>query len=51
MEDVDHRDPNLNVEISTLPEAQINEIRRHYRLVERNAIGIYFYKPIGLSAE
>jgi hypothetical protein len=51
MEDVNHRDPNLNVEISTLPEAQINEIRRHYRLVERNAIGIYFYKPIGLSAE
>src|SRR5579863_1063563 len=45
MEDVNHRDPHLSVEISTLPEAQIDEIRRHYRLVKRNSIGIYVYKP------
>jgi hypothetical protein len=47
MEDVNHRDPNMSVELSTLPEAQIVQVRRHYRLVERNAIGIYVYKPNG----
>ena len=47
MEDVNHRDPNLNVELSTLPKAQIDEVRRHYRLVKQNSIGIYIYKPIG----
>ncbi|MGD0301301.1 MAG: glycosyltransferase family 39 protein [Bryobacteraceae bacterium] len=50
-EDVNHRDPNLNVELSTLPEAQIDEIRRHYRLVERNSMGVYVYKPLELAVE
>jgi hypothetical protein len=47
MEDVNHRDPNMNVELSTLPDAQMDEVRRHYRLAERISMGIYVYKPVG----
>ena len=51
MEDVNHPDPNLSVEISTLPDAQIEEVRRHYRLVQRNSIGIYVYRPVSRVVE
>ena len=51
MEDVDRRDPNRNIELSTLPEGQIEEIRRHYRLVQRNPMGVYVYQPIGPGAD
>ena len=51
MEDVNRRDPKLNIEISTLPDSQIEEVRRHYRLVERNPMGVYVYQPIERGAE
>lgn len=51
MEDVNHRDPAASVEISTLPAAQIEEVRRHYTLVEQIPVpGIYIYKPLGWDA-
>jgi hypothetical protein len=43
-EDVNHRDRNLDAELSTLPESQLDEIMRHYRLVKR-VNGFYVYQP------
>ena len=52
LEDVNHRDPAASVEISTLPTAQIEEVRRHYRLVDQIPVpGIYIYKPLGWDAK
>jgi hypothetical protein len=52
LEDVNHRDPAASVEISTLPTAQIEDVRRHYTLVEQiPAPGIYIYKPLGWDAK
>jgi hypothetical protein len=50
MEDVRTPHPPLDVEISTLPAAQLEEIRKHYRLVKRIPgpvlDGMYVYKPL-----
>jgi hypothetical protein len=50
MEDVGTPHPPLDVEISTLPAAQLEEIRKHYRLVKRIPgpvlDGMYVYKPL-----
>ena len=50
MEDVRTPHPPLDVEISTLPAAQLEEIRKHYRLVKRIPgpvlDGVYVYKPL-----
>jgi hypothetical protein len=52
MEDVNHHDPAANVEISTLPAAQIEEVRRHYTLVEQIQVpGVYVYKPLGWGSK
>jgi hypothetical protein len=48
MEDVNHIDSAASVEISTLPATQIQEVRRHYKLVDQIAVpGIFVYKPLG----
>jgi len=48
MQDVNHPGPEANAEISTLPAAQMEEVRRHYTLVEQIAVPeIYVYKPVG----
>jgi hypothetical protein len=48
-EDV-HQEPDKNLEIPTLPAAQIEEIRKHYRLVDHlpgpYLAGVYVYKPV-----
>lgn len=47
MEDVNHRGSGLGVELSTLPDSQIEELRRHYRLVAHiPASDAYVYKPL-----
>jgi hypothetical protein len=50
MEDVRIPHPPLDVEISTLPAAQLEEIRKHYTLVKRIPgpvlDGMYVYKPL-----
>jgi hypothetical protein len=50
MEDVRTPHPPLDLEISTLPAAQLEEIRKHYRLVKRIPgpvlDGMYVYKPL-----
>ncbi|HLK19082.1 MAG TPA: glycosyltransferase family 39 protein, partial [Bryobacteraceae bacterium] len=46
MEDVNRPETHPSIEISTLQPNQLEEIRRHYRLLEQNAIGVYVYKPI-----
>jgi len=46
LEDVNRPETHPTIEISTLQEDQLLEIRRHYRLLERNAIGVYVYKPV-----
>jgi len=52
MEDVNHPDPAASLEISTLPAAQIEEVRRHYTLVEQIPVpGVYVYKPLGRGAK
>jgi hypothetical protein len=52
-EDV-HQTQNLDVEIPTLPAAQIEEIRKHYKLLAHlpgpYVAGIYVYKPVTLTA-
>jgi hypothetical protein len=49
MEDVRTDHSPLDIEISTLPAAQLAEIRKHYRLVQRipgpALDGVYVYKP------
>ncbi|HUA20012.1 MAG TPA: hypothetical protein VMB25_14790 [Bryobacteraceae bacterium] len=49
VEDVFHEAGPLDVEISTLPAAQLDEIRRHYRLVKQipgpALDGVYVYQP------
>ncbi len=54
MEDVRTDHPPLDIEISTLPAAQLAEIRKHYRLVERIPgpvlDGVYVYRPRGSSS-
>ena len=49
VEDVFHEAGPLDVEISTLPAAQLDEIRKHYRLVKQipgpALDGVYVYKP------
>ena len=46
---------NPDLEIPSLPEAQIEEIRKHYRLVDHlpgpYVAGIYVYKPVTLAAK
>lgn len=48
-QDVERDQRELPIEISTLPAAQIQEVRRHYRLVKRIlgtvADGVYVYQP------
>lgn len=52
MQDVNRRDPAANAEISTLPAAQLDEVRRHYRLAGRIPFpGLYVYKPLGWAAK
>jgi hypothetical protein len=52
LEDVNHPDTGASVEISTLPPAQIEEVRRRYTLVEQiPAPGIYIYKPVDRGAK
>lgn len=52
LEDVNHRDAEANVEISTLPVAQIEAIRRRYALVDRIPVpGVYVYKPVGWNVK
>jgi hypothetical protein len=51
LEDVNRPETHPTIEISTLQEDQLLEIRRHYRLLERNAIGMYVYKPIRVGVE
>jgi hypothetical protein len=47
MQDVNHPDAAASVEISTLPAAQMEEVRRHYKLVEQIPVpGIFVYKPL-----
>jgi hypothetical protein len=50
MEDVRTDHPPLEIEISTLPAAQLAEIRKHYALVKRIPgpvlDGLYIYKPL-----
>jgi hypothetical protein len=54
MEDVRTRHRPLDVEVSTLPAAQLDEIRKHYTLVKRIPgpvlDGMYVYKPRGPSS-
>jgi hypothetical protein len=49
VEDVNQKGPPLDIEISSLPEAQLEEIRKHYTLVEHIPSplqnGVYVYKP------
>jgi hypothetical protein len=49
VEDVTQDHPPLDIEISTLPQAQLAEIRKHYRLVKHIPApvldGMYVYKP------
>jgi hypothetical protein len=53
-EDV-HQKPETDLEIPTLPAAQIDEIRKHYRLVEHlpgpYLAGVYVYKPVTPAAQ
>jgi len=48
-EDVNHREFEMHTEIPTLPAAQIQEVRKHYRLVDHipgpYLNGVYVYKP------
>ena len=51
VEDVNQPHAPLDVEVSTLPETQLDEIRKHYRLVKQipgpALNGVYVYKPRG----
>jgi hypothetical protein len=53
LQDVGDREGSLGIEISTLPAAQLQEIRRHYRLVKHipgpALNGVYVYKPFNGS--
>lgn len=50
-QDVERDKTDLPIEISTLPAAQIQEVRQHYRLMKRIlgtvADGVYVYQPRG----
>jgi Dolichyl-phosphate-mannose-protein mannosyltransferase len=50
-EDAGHPDPNQDAEIPTLPPTQIQEIQKHYKLVDHipgpYLNGVYIYKPAG----
>jgi hypothetical protein len=53
-QDIEHDRSSLPVEISTLPPAQIEEIRRHYKLTRKIAgqawDGVYVYQPVARVA-
>ena len=50
-EDLNQRAPEMDTEVPSLPAAQIEEVRKHYRLVDHipgpYQAGIYVYKPAG----
>ena len=51
MEDVNHRGNGLNIELATLPDVQIDEVRRRYRLVAKiPGSDVYVYKPVGQAS-
>ena len=49
LEDVNHEEGPLNIEVSSLPAAQLEEVRKHYKLVAHvpgpALNGVYVYKP------
>lgn len=47
IEDVNHRPAGLDIELATLPDTQIDEVRRNYRLAAHiPASDVYVYKPL-----
>ena len=47
MEDVNHRVSGLNIELATLPDSQIDEVRRHYRLAAHiPSSDLCVYRPL-----
>jgi len=54
-EDVNSRAGELDLELSTLPNQQLEEVRRHYRMVAHipgpYLNGVYVYKPAGAYKE
>lgn len=52
-EDINSRKGELDIELSSLPNSQLEEVRRHYRLVAHISgpylNGVYVYKPTGVD--